>query len=46
MQDLYEADYDMSAAKFDDEFELPEAPESWSLDDFDDVVGGYEEFSY
>lgn len=45
MQDLYEIDYEPSHAKFEDEYELPEAPDAWSLEDFDDVVSGYEEFS-
>ena len=31
---------------FDEENELPEAPESWSLDDFGDLVNGSDDFGF
>ncbi len=46
MQDLYEQDNELTSAKFDDEYELPEAPETWALEDFGDVVNELEEFSF
>ena len=47
MQDLYEQqDYELSSARYDDEFEMPEAPDSWNLEDFGDVVNELEEFSF
>lgn len=31
---------------FSDESELPDAPESWSLDDFGDLVNGSDDFGF
>lgn len=47
MQDQYELDYELDSAKFDssDEFDLPEAPDSWTLEDFGDVVSDFDSFS-
>lgn len=45
---MYENDYDferdLSESLFSDEYEIPDAPESWELDDFDDLVCSAEEF--
>lgn len=54
MQDYFGTDHDTSGVKFyelnggnfDDEIELPEAPEAWGLEDFDDVVGQFDDFSF
>ena len=46
MQDQYEVDYELDSAKLEDEFDVPEAPESWTLDDFGDVVNDFDSFSF
>lgn len=43
----FELELNSSAEKrffFEEENEIPEAPESWSLDDFGDLVSGSDEF--
>ena len=40
MFDNYDNDYELELSDnmFDDDFVVPEAPEAWSLDDFNDLV--------
>ena len=46
MFDNNDYDIELSNAKFDDELEMPEAPETWTLDDFNDLVNDFDEFSF
>jgi hypothetical protein len=49
MLDSYDFELELDSSlenrfPFEDESEIPEAPESWSLDDFGDLVNGSDEF--
>jgi hypothetical protein len=49
MLDNYDFEFELdtsieSKLFFEDESELPDAPESWSLDDFGDLVSGSDDF--
>ena len=40
--EMHEYQSDVTQPLFSDEYEVPEAPETWSLDDFGDVLGDFD----